>query len=89
MLAQIDHGLAARVAQGLCIAVPTLASAIVYKIYAESFRAPRPCSAAWPRCDYFENSRRATYVLSHIGEPVEPPRISPARGPPAREDPPV
>ena len=28
-------------------------------------------------------------MLSHIGEPPEPPRISPARGPPAWDDPPV
>ena len=26
-------------------------------------------------------------ILTHIGEPAEPPRISPARGPPAWEDP--
>ena len=25
-------------------------------------------------------------ILTHIGEPAEPPRISPARGPPAWED---
>jgi hypothetical protein len=25
-------------------------------------------------------------ILDHIGEPAEPPRISPARGPPAWED---
>jgi hypothetical protein len=28
-------------------------------------------------------------ILNHIGEPAEPPRISPARGPPAWDDPPV
>jgi hypothetical protein len=28
-------------------------------------------------------------ILSHIREPPEPPRISPARGPPAWDDPPV
>jgi hypothetical protein len=28
-------------------------------------------------------------ILKHAGEPVEPPRISPARGPPAWDDPPV
>ena len=28
-------------------------------------------------------------ILSHIGEPAEPPRISPARGPPAWDDPPI
>ena len=28
-------------------------------------------------------------ILSHIGEPIEPPRIAPARGPPAWDDPPV
>jgi hypothetical protein len=28
-------------------------------------------------------------ILKHVGEPVEPPRISPARGPPAWDDPPV
>jgi hypothetical protein len=28
-------------------------------------------------------------ILTHIGEPAEPPRISPARGPPAWEDPPI
>jgi len=28
-------------------------------------------------------------ILNHIGEPAEPPRISRARGPPAREEPPV
>ena len=27
-------------------------------------------------------------VLNDIGEPAEPPRISPARGPPAWDDPP-
>ena len=28
-------------------------------------------------------------ILDHVGEPAEPPRISPARGPPDWEDPPV
>lgn len=28
-------------------------------------------------------------ILTHIGEPAEPPRISPARGPPAWDDPPI
>ena len=28
-------------------------------------------------------------ILNHIGEPAEPPRIAPARGPPAWEDPPA
>jgi hypothetical protein len=28
-------------------------------------------------------------ILNHIGEPAAPPRISPARGPPAWDDPPV
>jgi len=28
-------------------------------------------------------------ILKHVGEPPEPPRISPARGPPAWDDPPV
>jgi hypothetical protein len=28
-------------------------------------------------------------ILNHIGEPAERPRISPARGPPAWDDPPV
>ena len=28
-------------------------------------------------------------ILDHIGEPAEPPRISPARGPPTWDDPPV
>jgi len=28
-------------------------------------------------------------ILNHSGEPAEPPRISPARGPPAWDDPPV
>jgi len=28
-------------------------------------------------------------ILTHIGEPAEPPRIAPARGPPAWDDPPV
>ena len=28
-------------------------------------------------------------ILNHIGEPAEPPRIAPARGPPAWDDPPV
>ena len=28
-------------------------------------------------------------ILTHIGEPAEPPRISPARGPPGWDDPPV
>jgi len=28
-------------------------------------------------------------ILLALGEPVEPPRISPARGPPARDGPPV
>jgi len=28
-------------------------------------------------------------ILDPIGEPAEPPRISPARGPPAWDDPPV
>lgn len=28
-------------------------------------------------------------ILNHIGEPAEPPRISPARGPPTWDDPPV
>jgi hypothetical protein len=27
-------------------------------------------------------------ILNHIGAPTEPPRISPARGPPAWDDPP-
>jgi hypothetical protein len=27
-------------------------------------------------------------ILNQSGEPAEPPRISPARGPPARDDPP-
>ena len=28
-------------------------------------------------------------ILNQIGEPAEPPRIAPARGPPAWDDPPV
>ena len=28
-------------------------------------------------------------ILKHVGEPAEPPRIRPARGPPAWDDPPV
>jgi hypothetical protein len=28
-------------------------------------------------------------IFTHIGEPAEPPRISPAPGPPAWDDPPV
>jgi len=28
-------------------------------------------------------------ILTHIGEPAEPPRIASARGPPAWEEPPV
>jgi len=28
-------------------------------------------------------------IPTHIGEPAEPPRIAPARGPPAWDDPPV
>jgi len=28
-------------------------------------------------------------ILNHVGEPAEPPRIVPARGPPASDDPPV
>jgi len=28
-------------------------------------------------------------ILTRIGEPADPPRISPARGPPAWNDPPV
>ncbi len=28
-------------------------------------------------------------ILTHIGEPAEPPRIASARGPPAWDDPPV
>ena len=28
-------------------------------------------------------------ILAHIGEPAEPPRIAPARGPPTWDDPPV
>ena len=28
-------------------------------------------------------------ILEHIGEPTRPPAISPARGPPAREDAPL
>jgi hypothetical protein len=31
----------------------------------------------------------AQRILYHIGEPAEPPRISPARGPRAWDDPPV
>jgi hypothetical protein len=28
-------------------------------------------------------------ILKHVGEPAAPPRISPARGPPAWDDPPA
>ncbi len=28
-------------------------------------------------------------IVNHIGEPAEPPRIAPARGPPAWNDPPI
>ncbi|HYN76723.1 MAG TPA: hypothetical protein VES73_02895 [Lamprocystis sp. (in: g-proteobacteria)] len=28
-------------------------------------------------------------ILTHIGEPTEPPRITPTRGPPDWDDPPV
>jgi hypothetical protein len=28
-------------------------------------------------------------ILKHVGEPAEPPQISPARGPPTWDDPPV
>jgi len=30
-----------------------------------------------------------TRILNHMGEPAAPPRISPARGPPAWDDPPA
>jgi len=34
-------------------------------------------------------SRSSRRILKHVGEPAEPPPISPARGPPAWDDPPV
>jgi hypothetical protein len=38
---------------------------------------------------FFTESAPVERVLKHIGEPAEPPRIAPAPGPPAWDDPPV
>ena len=49
-----------------------------------------PDFAADIRCAAFiTEAAPVQRILNHIGEPAEPPRISPARGPPARDDPPV
>jgi hypothetical protein len=36
-----------------------------------------------------EGKSRSRQSITHIGEPAEPPRMSPARGPPAWDGPPV
>jgi hypothetical protein len=49
-----------------------------------------PDFAADIRCAAFiTEAAPVQRILNHIGEPAEPPRISPARGPPAWDDPPV
>ena len=48
-----------------------------------------PCCGADMRIVAFITETALRRILTHIGEPAEPPRIAPARGPPAWDDPPV
>lgn len=53
-----------------------------------SARLPR-CGAEMRIVPFITETAPIERVLTHIGEPVEPPRINPARGPPAWDDPPI
>ena len=45
------------------------------------------CGANIRIAAFITQSTPVARILNHIGEPAEPPRISPARGPPAWDDP--
>jgi hypothetical protein len=51
---------------------------------------PRVC----PRCGapmriiaFVTDTASVTHILQHLGEPTQPPPVSPARGPPQRQEP--
>jgi hypothetical protein len=59
-------------------------------------RLPSPCRWSAPTAAptrgivaFMTEADPVERILLHIGEPAEPPRISPARGSPAWDDPPV